>query len=265
MRATTLLTGGGVGGSGGVGGVTLNGVSVHTPATTIQISKADLEYNPYVEELSGQSRDISNQAVWTLSSCKSGYGVEHLIDNCLDTFWQSDGPQPHLVNMQFKQKTKVKDLCIYADYKQDESYTPSRIVIKASLRYYFFFFDSYIYKILWLVCFVRNYPELVYFKMGLKAGTHVNDLREIGAYDLVEPAGWIIIPLRDLSWSSSSSLPQAHPIKTWMLQLAVLANHQNGRDTHIRQIKIHSPIETTSVLLQPKFTAVEIAEWSTIR
>lgn len=92
----------------------------------------------------------------------------------------------------------------------------------------------------------------------MQAGTHVNDLREIGAYDLLEPAGWIIIPLRDPSNAQQ-------PIKTWMLQLGVLANHQNGRDTHIRQIKIHSPIETTSVLLQPKFTAVEISEWSTIR
>ncbi len=48
--------------------------------------------------------------------------------------------------MQFKQKTKIKDICIYADYKSDESYTPSKIIIKA--------------------------------------GTHVNDLREIGSYDL---------------------------------------------------------------------------------
>ncbi len=46
---------------------------------TIQISKPDHEYNPYDEELTGQSRDISHQAVWTLSSCKSGYGVENLI------------------------------------------------------------------------------------------------------------------------------------------------------------------------------------------
>ena len=188
---------------------------------TIKISKAEHEYSPYTEELAGQSRDISAQAVWTLSSCKSGYGVENLIDNCLDTFWQSDGPQPHLVNMQFKQKTKVKDICIYADYKSDESYTPSRITIKA--------------------------------------GTHVNDLREIGGYDLIEPSGWIIIPLKD------PKDVKEQPIKTWMLQLAVLANHQNGRDTHIRQIKIHSPIETTSVILEPKFSAVEISEWSTIR
>lgn len=89
----------------------------------------------------------------------------------------------------------------------------------------------------------------------------MNDLREIGAYDLQEPAGWIIIPLKDPKETRNST----QPIKTWMLQLAVLANHQNGRDTHIRQIKIHSPIETTSIILQPKFGAVEIGEWATIR
>ena len=108
---------------------------------TIQISKPDHEYNPYSEELAGQSRDISHQAVWTLSSCKSGYGVENLIDNCLDSFWQSDGPQPHLVNMQFKQKTKIKDICIYADYKSDESYTPSRIIVKAGLLVFYVFLN----------------------------------------------------------------------------------------------------------------------------
>lgn len=126
-----MMTDGSLTGGGTAALITVSGP---TPATTIQISKADHECNPYLEELSGQARDISGQAVWTLSSCKSGYGVEHLIDNCLDTFWQSDGPQPHLVNMQFKQKTKVKDLCIYADYKQDESYTPSRIIIKVKYR-----------------------------------------------------------------------------------------------------------------------------------
>lgn len=145
MMTTEGLGGGGAATLSGMVGASMNGlVSAAVAAATgistasIQISKADHECNPYVEELSGQSRDISSQAVWTLSSCKSGYGVEHLIDNCLDTFWQSDGPQPHLVNMQFKQKTKVKDLCIFADYKQDESYTPSRIVIKA-LKFNFFY------------------------------------------------------------------------------------------------------------------------------
>lgn len=46
----------------------------------------------------------------------------------MDTYWQSDGQLPHLVNIQFRQKTTVSDICIYTDYKLDESYTPSRFV-----------------------------------------------------------------------------------------------------------------------------------------
>ncbi|KAI7692641.1 hypothetical protein SSS_08363 [Sarcoptes scabiei] len=50
-------------------------------------------------------REIGSQAVWSLSSCKHGFGVEQLRDNCQDTYWQSDGIQPHLVNIQFRRKT----------------------------------------------------------------------------------------------------------------------------------------------------------------
>ena len=30
-------------------------------------------------------------------------------------------------------------------------------------------------------------------------------------------------------------------LRAFLVQLAVLSNHQNGRDTHIRQIKIYGP------------------------
>ena len=56
----------------------------------------------------------------------AGFGVEQLRDGSLDTYWQSDGPQPHLVNIQFHRKMTIPAICIYADYKADESYTPSR-------------------------------------------------------------------------------------------------------------------------------------------
>jgi hypothetical protein len=32
----------------------------------------------------------------------SGFGVEQLRDNNFETYWQSDGHLPHLVNIQFK-------------------------------------------------------------------------------------------------------------------------------------------------------------------
>jgi anaphase-promoting complex subunit 10 len=64
-----------------------------------------------------------------------GFGVDQLRDDCMDTYWQSDGQLPHLVNIQFRRKTTVHDICIFTDYKLDESYTPSRQV--CTLDFYF--------------------------------------------------------------------------------------------------------------------------------
>lgn len=48
--------------------------------------------------------EIGQQAVWTVTSAKPGNGVDMLRDNKEDTYWQSDGAQPHLVNIQFQRK-----------------------------------------------------------------------------------------------------------------------------------------------------------------
>lgn len=122
--------------------------------------------------------------------------MEQLRDNCMDTYWQSDGQLPHLVNIQFQRKTTINQIYIYTDYKLDESYTPSRV--------------------------------------SIRSGTHFNDLQEIEIVDLNQPTGWVVIPVKDMGYK---------PIRTFMIQIAVISNHQNGRDTHIRQIRIHSPVE----------------------
>lgn len=69
----------------------------------------------------------------------------------MDTYWQSDGQLPHLVNIQFHRKTSISQIYIYTDYKLDESYTPSRI--------------------------------------SIRAGSHFNDLQELQIVDLTEPTG----------------------------------------------------------------------------
>lgn len=38
--------------------------------------------------LKGKHKEVGSQAVWSLSSCKPGYGVSHVRDNDLDTYWQ---------------------------------------------------------------------------------------------------------------------------------------------------------------------------------
>ena len=42
--------------------------------------------------------------MWTVTSAKQGNGVDLLRDGREDTYWQSDGAQPHLVNIQFQRK-----------------------------------------------------------------------------------------------------------------------------------------------------------------
>ncbi|PKU63315.1 Anaphase-promoting complex subunit 10 [Dendrobium catenatum] len=53
------------------------------------------------------SREMAKKAAWSVSSCKPGNGVPSLRDDNLETYWQSDGAQPHLVNIQFQKKVKL--------------------------------------------------------------------------------------------------------------------------------------------------------------
>ncbi|GMG15385.1 unnamed protein product [Phytophthora fragariaefolia] len=76
----------------------------------------------------------------------------------MDTYWQSDGVQPHLINVQFSRKTTVKEVALYLDYKLDESYTPKKIAIRV--------------------------------------GSTLHDLKEIHVQHIAEPSGWISIPLQ---------------------------------------------------------------------
>lgn len=55
------------------------------------------------------------------------------------------------------------------------------------------------------------------------------------------------------------------PISTFMIQIAVLANHQNGRDTHMRQIKVFTPVEESSIGKFPRCTTVDFMMYRTIR
>ncbi|CAB4004447.1 anaphase-promoting complex subunit 10 isoform X1 [Paramuricea clavata] len=168
--------------------------------------------------LNEKLREIGHQAIWSLSSCKPGFGVEQLRDGNLDTYWQSDGPQPHLVNVKFRRKTLVQNVCIFVDYKSDESYTPSKI--------------------------------------SIRAGNSLDSLKQIDIVELDEPSGWLVVPVGGCT---------EKPLKTFMIQIAVLTNHQNGRDTHMRQIKLHAPPNELISQKMPNYTTVEFAMYSTIR
>ena len=102
-------------------------------------------------------REIGGEAVWSLSSAKPGNGVQQIRDDNVDTYWQSDGQQPHLINIIFNKKVSLLEVAFYLDYNLDESYTPKR--------------------------------------MSVRAGNTAHDLEEVRAIDLNEPMGWVNIPL----------------------------------------------------------------------
>ncbi|CAI8050052.1 Anaphase-promoting complex subunit 10 [Geodia barretti] len=136
--------------------------------------------------------EIGSQAVWSLSSSKPGFGIAQLRDDSINTYWQSDGLQPHYVNIQFLMKTET--ISLYLDYKQDESYTPSKVAVRA--------------------------------------GSTFNDLTQIAVVEFTEPEGWIDINVLD---------KHERPVKAFHFQVVILTNHQNGRDAHIRQVKVFEP------------------------
>lgn len=99
------------------------------------------------------------------------------------------------------------------------------------------------------------------FRISVRAGTNFNDLQEVEVMDLAEPSGWVVIPIKDSETEK--------PIRTFMIQIAVISNHQNGRDTHMRQIKVHSPAEDIlgphSQLVPGHFVTNEFQRYTTIR
>ena len=42
----------------------------------------------FEEQSNPEEREIGDQCVWTVSSCKNGYGVKNLRDEKRDTYWQ---------------------------------------------------------------------------------------------------------------------------------------------------------------------------------
>jgi Anaphase-promoting complex, subunit 10 (APC10) len=122
------------------------------------------------DDLNGDAplRDLSAHAIWSVSTAKAGNGVEQLLDGSADTYWQSDGPQPHFISAQFSSKFKLSEVRLSLNYEQDESYTPSII--------------------------------------SVRAGSSFHDLRVIRRNkELIRPHGWVTISLGDSQMEDSDS------------------------------------------------------------
>ena len=51
--------------------------------------------------------EIGHRANWSVTTAKPGNGVELMRDDQTSTYWQSDGHQPHLVDIKFDRKMHI--------------------------------------------------------------------------------------------------------------------------------------------------------------
>lgn len=156
-------------------------------------------------------KEISSLASWTVSSSKSGCGVAALRSLDANQFWQSDGPQPHYLTVHFFKLVSIVHMRIYLDFENDESYTPT--------------------------------------KMQFWAGMGIHDLQEFAEMTFEQPKGWI-----DVDFSKVGAVPEGLPerpdgdidwslrpvLRAFLVQVRIIENHQNGKDTHLRGLQIFS-------------------------
>ncbi|KAM0500057.1 hypothetical protein ACHAP8_005197 [Fusarium lateritium] len=72
-------------------------------------------------------------------------------------------------------------------------------------------------------------------KVVFKAGTSENNLIEFATMAMENPVGWQQVPI-----AGAGGDPDGNTLVAWVVQMQILENHQNGKDTHLRGIKIYS-------------------------
>jgi len=161
-----------------------------------------------------------------VSSSKPGCGIAALRDPSPNQFWQSDGPQPHYLNIHFFKIVSIVGIRLYLDFGADESYTPTRI--------------------------------------QFLAGMGRNDLVAFSIMELEQPRGWIEVDMSgvgseetdlDSAYDSSSAADEdadgdgerhgggrrrVPVLRAMLVQVRILENHQNGKDTHLRGLQIYA-------------------------
>ncbi|KAI9739160.1 MAG: anaphase promoting complex subunit doc1 [Cirrosporium novae-zelandiae] len=150
-----------------------------------------------------------------LSTSKPTNGVSSLLSPNPKEYWQSDGPQPHTIHLHFFKLVSITRLRLYLDFHLDESYTPTRIAFFAG-------FSTY-------------------------------DLIEVGEWHGETPSGWVEMPLEGVGGGRGGYLGvlneeetnggdkeprEKNELRCMVLQVRILENHQNGKDTHVRGIQI---------------------------
>ncbi|TDZ39633.1 Anaphase-promoting complex subunit 10 [Colletotrichum sidae] len=72
-------------------------------------------------------------------------------------------------------------------------------------------------------------------KIVFKSGTSENHLIQFAQMELRTPVGWQQVPV-----AGAGGGPDGNTLVSYVFQMQILENHQNGKDTHLRSIKIYA-------------------------
>ena len=165
-------------------------------------------------------KEISSLASWTVSTAKPGNGVAALRSPDLAHFWQSDGPQPHLLSIHFFKLVPIVSIRVYLDFDNDESYTPTKIQFLAGMG-------------------IHDIQEFAEMNHEQATGWKEVDFSNVGP---VEPdddgENSDEENPKDIDWSKRPVL------RAFLVQVRILENHQNGKDTHLRAVQLFARDET---------------------
>jgi anaphase-promoting complex subunit 10 len=83
----------------------LNYLKIDFMADTAAELQSDVKITSSLEN--ADLAEIGHEAVWSVSTAKPGNGADQLRDDENNTFWQSDGVTPHIINIQFLKKVSL--------------------------------------------------------------------------------------------------------------------------------------------------------------
>lgn len=92
-------------------------------------------------------------------------------------------------------------------------------------------------------------------RITLLAGTGYHDLLPFSSLEFAQPKGWIDVPLEGVGGG-----PDGNTLRAFLVQVKVVENHQNGKDTHLRGLKIYAHDEKVSKGGMEKMDSVLVDE-----
>ncbi|CAN3367963.1 hypothetical protein DICA3_F14026 [Diutina catenulata] len=188
----------------------LQGDLVNEPPNPEQASR--IYYNKGLAELESlQLLDLSPLANWKLSSAKQGCGLEQLREDSPDSFWQSDGSNGN-------SNPNANPAALANNHLPHPHTITIQFAKKVSLERISIFTNFLLDE--------SYTPSKIRIMAGSSDGW---DLAEVCTVTFNKPVGWSHIIF--------NGIRDDGVLKCFIVKIVILANHQDGKDSHIRAIR----------------------------